>query len=42
MNLRCKKCKKIFNVNSFDEVRIIQALNCGSLQGGSHVLSEVM
>jgi hypothetical protein len=40
MNLRCKKCKKIFNVNSFDEVRIIQALDCEF--EGSHVLSEVM
>ena len=41
MNLKCKKCKLIFNVNDFEEVRIIQALNCNSIQGGSHVLSVV-
>jgi hypothetical protein len=39
MNLRCKKCHKIFNVNDFSEVRIIQALDC--IDGG-HVLSEMV
>lgn len=42
MNLRCKKCKKVFNVNSFEEVKIIQSLNCGSMQGGGHILSEMV
>ncbi len=42
MNLRCKKCKKVFNVISFDQVRIIQSLDCGSIQGGSHILSEMV
>ena len=43
MNLRCKNCQKIFIVNDFTEVRIIQALQCLDIYGGiGHVLSELV
>jgi hypothetical protein len=39
MNLRCAKCKKVFLVNTFEDVRIIQAMSCEN--GAGHKLSEV-
>jgi len=39
MNLRCRKCGSRFLVNTFEDVRIIQALNC---EDGGHVLSEMV
>ncbi len=39
MNLRCCKCKLVFLVNHFDDVRIIQAMSCP--EGAGHKLSEV-
>ena len=39
MNLRCSKCKTEFLVNTFEDVRIIQAMSCS--EGAGHKLSEV-
>ncbi len=39
MNLRCSKCKEVFLVNTFEDVRIIQAMSCSA--GAGHKLSEV-
>jgi len=40
VNLRCSKCKLVFLVNHFDDVRIIQAMSCP--EGAGHKLSEVV
>jgi len=39
MNLRCSKCKIVFLVNTFEDVRIIQAMSCP--EGAGHKLTEV-
>jgi|TARA_R110000823_G_scaffold162059_1_gene293849 hypothetical protein len=39
MNLRCRNCRAVFLVNSFEDVRIIQAMSCP--EGAGHKLSEV-
>lgn len=39
MNLRCANCKTVFLVNTFEDVRIIQAISC--FEGSGHKLSEV-
>ena len=40
MNLRCCKCQLVFLVNTFEDVRIIQAMSCS--EGAGHKLSEVV
>jgi len=40
MNLRCSKCNTEFLVNTFEDVRIIQAMSC--LAGAGHKLNEVV
>ena len=39
MNLRCSKCQLVFLVNTFEDVRIIQAMTCPA--GAGHTLNEV-
>jgi len=40
MNLRCCKCQLEFLDNTFEDVRIIQAMSCP--EGAGHKLSEVV
>ena len=40
VNLRCSKCQLVFLVNTFEDVRIIQAMSCP--EGAGHKLSEVV
>ena len=40
MNLRCSKCKLVFLVNHFDDVRIVQSMHCP--EGAGHRLNEVV
>jgi len=40
VNLRCSKCQLVFLVNTFEDVRIIQAMSCSG--GAGHNLNEVV
>jgi len=40
MNLQCSKCELIFLVNTFEDVRIIQAMGCP--KGAGHKLNGVV
>lgn len=40
LNLRCAKCQTVFLVNTFEDVKIIQAMSCPG--GAGHKLSEVV